>query len=158
MLFYFFICMPFAAAYLRPCEEYARINETNYNIQCFISCNKLKKNMLYLNCTELYNYSENFINQCYNNEECEYTINEMHYDLNNLLDQMNCKNSLSIPCNIDGDGPTSFYWAYIIFIIILSISLAICTIFNCRRLWIYYYNKRIENREIRLSTAFIDGQ
>jgi hypothetical protein len=148
--------MPFACAYLRPCDDYARINETYYNVTCFLACEKLEKNMYLLNCAELYNYSENFINKCYNKLECEYVIYEIYYDLNNLLNKVGCNSNISIPCNITGDQPTSFYWAYIIFIVILSISLSICSIFNCRRLWIYYYNKRMENREIRLNTAFIN--
>lgn len=158
MLLYIFLqYISFTIAYLRPCVEYARINETNYNISCWLACEKIKNNVYNLNCTELYIYSEDFINQCYNKQECEYIINEMHYDLNNLLNQMGCNNSISIPCNINDDEPPSFYWAYIIFIIILSISLAICSIFNCRRLWLYYYNKQIENRELRLNTAFLNA-
>ena len=158
MLLHFLVLyMPFAVADLIPCQEYARINETYYNVTCLLACEKLEKNIYLLNCSELYNYSENFINQCYNKQECEYTMNEMHYDLNNLLNQMNCKNNILIPCNITEDKSTSIHWAIIIFLIFFSISLSICSIYHCRRLWIYYYNKRIENREVRLSTALING-
>ena len=155
MLFYLPFIMsylrPYTLSYLRPCLEYAKMNETNYNISCWLACEKIKQNINLLNCTKFYMYSENFINSCYNKEQCKYNINNInnaYLQLNYLMNKKLCKYNFTLPCNKTFDTPVNFTWAFIIFIIFFTVSLSICSVYNCRRLWFYFYNIKliIKNR------------
>ena len=97
------------------------------------------------------------MNSCYNNQVCQYNMNNAYFDLNNLMNKKSCKQNITLPCNESFDNDVDFTWAFIIFISSVSISLSICTIYNCRRLWIYNYIKRIESREQTLNTPFINN-
>ena len=146
---------PLSLPYLRPCLEYAKINDTNYNISCWRECEKLKLNINLLNCSEFYMYSENFINSCYNKQQCQYNINNInnvYLQLNYLMNKKSCKYNFRLPCNQLLDNPAGFAWACIT---VFTLSLTICTVFNCRRLWMYYYNIRAESRLQSLNTPLI---
>jgi len=155
MFSYFLIFyISISSAYLQQCQEYAEINKTYYNITCYKACEKLENKMLSLNCTELYIYSENFLNLCFaercNDLDIQYLLNYAIYDINNLLQSQSSTQNITSVCNIDSDENSDLRWVYIFVCIIIFISLTICTGFNCRRLWLYNRSRRQPPEELLL--------
>ena len=139
-------------AYLQSCQEYAEINKTYYNMTCFYACENLEKNIYLLNCNELYNYSEFFLNVCFS-EKCndvniKYILNNVIYDINNLLNTQSCRQNITAPCNIYFNNKgLNITYGFIFIAIIIFISLTICTCFNFKKLLYYYRSHRLQSNE-----------
>ena len=155
MLLYFLIFyIPTARSYLERCQEYAAFNKTNYNVVCFTACEKLEQNIYSLNCQELYNYSENFLNVCFTKDTCDNNMLNVYYDVNTIMDNLSCKKKLTTRCNYYNNNNNNSFnvrIAYIILILMIVLIL-LCTIFHCRKLLCRYY---IERNETTLETRFI---
>ncbi len=142
ILYIIVLFIPGSFAYLQHCQEYAKINQTYYNMTCFNACEKFKKNIYLYNCSELYNSSENFLNLCFA-ERCSDPdildiLNTVYYDINNLLNTESCSQTVISYCNLNNNNGINIAYAFIFVGIIIFISLLICSFFNCIRLWQNY--------------------
>ena len=152
MFLYFLIFyIPTVTSYLERCQEYSSFNKTNYNVMCFTACEKLEQDIYSLNCTELYNYSEKFLNVCFTKDNCDNDMLNVYYDLNKIIDNLSCKKKLPIKCNLNNNINNSFNVriAYII-LILMGVVLLLCTIFHCRKgIYSYYIERNVSTLETR---------